>query len=116
LFDDDVARRAFLAWADGKRTLVDALDRADPDAREYLERASVTDIDDDSDWFVEVKSLIAAAVRRALARRRASDDPATLEWLSRTRVFLHDLDDPATAEFAAESLLGWLQDQSEGEA
>lgn len=114
LFDDDVARRAFLAWAEGKRTLVDALEQADPDAREYLERAAVADIADDADWFVEVRSLIAAAVKRVLARQPSTDDPAILEWQSRTRKYLHNLNDPVEMEEASESLLGWLKDNSGG--
>ena len=96
------------------RRHLDALEQADPDAREYIERAAVADIADDADWFVEVRSLIAAAVKRVLARQPSSDDPAVLDWQSRTRKFLHNLNDPVHMEEVAESLLGWLKDNGGG--
>mgnify|MGYP003335630072 FL=1 len=63
---------------------------------------------------MEVRSLIAAAVKRVLARQPSTDDPAILEWQSRTRKYLHNLNDPVEMEEASESLLGWLKDNSGG--
>ena len=77
LFDDDANRMAFLALAEAGGDLDAALEAADPDAREVLERAAVADLDVDPE--VEARNLIAAAVRRELAparrRRRPRRDP-----------------------------------------
>ena len=67
LFADDVARRAFLALANSNGSLNTALELADPEAREMLERAAVADFD--AEPFIEACNLIAAAVRRELERR-----------------------------------------------
>ncbi len=66
LFRDDAHRRAFLALAAADGDLSTALDAADPDARDVLERAAVADLDVDPE--VEARNLIAAAVRRELGR------------------------------------------------
>src|SRR5699024_8575322 len=58
LFDDDVHRRAFLALGAAEGSLDAAIEAADPDAREVLERSAVADLDVDPD--VEVRNLIAA--------------------------------------------------------
>jgi DNA primase len=65
LFADEIARRAFLAVAEAGGSIEAALDLADPDAREFLERASVADVD--ADPVLEARNLIAAATRRRLA-------------------------------------------------
>jgi DNA primase len=44
LFDDDANRMAFVAMAEARRRSVKALEIANPDAREVLERAAVTDL------------------------------------------------------------------------
>ncbi|MFM8266764.1 MAG: DNA primase [Ilumatobacteraceae bacterium] len=106
LFADEVARRAFRAVAESGGTLDVALSSADPESREYLERAAVADLDVDP--LVEAFNLIAAATRRELARRRHIDDPEELLTLRDVRVALERLDDPTLATSAAEALLGWL--------
>lgn len=106
LFADEVARRAFRAVAESGGTLDAALSSADPESREYLERAAVADLDVDP--LVEAFNLIAAATRRELARRRHIDDPEELLTLRDVRVALERLDDPTLATSAAEALLGWL--------
>ena len=47
LFNDDVHRRAFIALADADGNLDAAIEAADPDAREVLERSAVADLDVD---------------------------------------------------------------------
>ena len=66
LFAEEVARRAFLAVAESGGAIEPALDRADPEAREFLERAAVADVD--ADPVLEARNLIAAATRRRLAQ------------------------------------------------
>lgn len=119
LFADDVARRAFNAVVDtaagGTAGHLDrALALADPEAREFLERAAVADVGDDG--AVEARTLIGAATRRALAQMRGSDNPAMLTRATEMRQLLDLLDDPAAGDDVATTLLGWLQDDDEGEA
>ena len=76
LFVDDVARRAFLAVAEGDGSVGRSLELADPEAREVIERAAVADID--ADPAAEGRNLIAAAVRRELARRVNETDPVEI--------------------------------------
>jgi len=45
LFQDDVYRRAFLALAETQGVVNTALESADPEAREAIERAAVADVD-----------------------------------------------------------------------
>ena len=111
LFADDIVRRAFLALADAGGTIPTAIDMADPDAREVLERAAVADVD--ADPFVESCNLIAAAVRRELSRRAHLTDPAEMLASRNARLALEDLDEAATAADAATLLLGWLTRRSE---
>ena len=49
LFNDDVNRRAFIALADADGNLDAAIEAADPDAREVLERSAVADLDVDAE-------------------------------------------------------------------
>jgi DNA primase len=107
LFADDVARRAFLALAQTDGVLSAALDVADPEARELLERAAVADLE--ADPFVEACNLIAAAVRRELARPLMKIDPDSMRAHSEAKRSLELLDDPIAAQEAAGSLLGWLE-------
>ena len=111
LFNDDVARRAFIAVADAGGALPAALDAADPDAREVLERAAVADID--AEPFIEACNLIAAAVRRELARTTSQIEPSAMRAATEIRQQLEQLDDPTTAEAAAGVLLGWLEQRDE---
>jgi len=62
LFREDVERRAFDALAASGGDVEAALLAADPEARELIERAAVVDVE--ADPLVEVRTLVAAAVRR----------------------------------------------------
>lgn len=110
LFDDEVARRAFLAAASSAGAIETALSLADPEARELLERAAVADLDVDP--VREARNLVAAATRRALARRRGTTTDELLE-LSEARLHLERIDDPVHGEEAAEALLLWLEEVPE---
>jgi DNA primase len=117
LFGDDVARRAFLALADTGGSVTAALEEADPEARELLERAAVADLE--AEPFVEACNLIAAATRRELQRSARSGRPMDLDELrevSEARRQLELLDEPATAQEAAGVLLGWLEGRGEERA
>jgi len=111
LFADDVARRAFLALGEASGALPGALDAADPEARELLERAAVADLD--AEPFMEACNLIAAAVRRELGRRVHVVDPDALREDRDARVSLELLDEQSTSHDAAARLLGWLQRRGE---
>jgi DNA primase len=106
LFDDDVHRRAFLALGAAEGNLDAAIEAADPDAREVLERSAVADLDVDPE--VEVRNLIAARVRRELASRRSSSDAEQIRADREARLQLEDLAHPINGAAAAEGLLGWL--------
>ena len=111
LFIDDVARRAFLAVAEGDGSVERSLALADPEAREMIERAAVADID--ADPAAEGRNLIAAAVRRELARRVNETDPVEILANRDARVALEQFDEPSAGNDAAELLLGWLQRRNE---
>ena len=107
LFSEDVARRAFLAVAAAAGSIEVALEKADPEAREFIERAAVADLDVDP--VVEVRNLIAAATRRRLSRHPATGAVDELRAMRDARLALERIDDPEGADAAAEELLGWLQ-------
>jgi DNA primase len=111
LFVDDVARRAFLAVAEGDGSVGKSLELADPEARELIERAAVADID--ADPAIEGRNLIAAAVRRELARRVNETDPVEILANRDARLALERFDEPTAGNDAAELLLGWLQRRNE---
>jgi len=111
LFVDDVARRAFLAVAEADGSVGRSLELADPEAREMIERAAVADID--ADPSIEGRNLIAAAVRRELARRVNETDPNEILANRDARLALERFDEPAAGNDAAELLLGWLQRRNE---
>jgi DNA primase len=90
LFFDEAPRRAFLALAESNGSLQVALDL-------------------DADPFIEACNLIAAAVRRELARRTHEFDAEAVREDREARLALELLDDPAAAHDAAEALLGWLE-------
>jgi DNA primase len=106
LFPTDVMRRAFLAIADVGGVLDAALESADPEAREVLERAAVIDIE--ADGRLEALNLLAAAVRRELASHKGITDPEILRGDRDARLHLEMLDQRETADAAAGFLLGWL--------
>jgi DNA primase len=112
LFADDVARRAFVALAQTSGLLTAALEAADPEARELLERAAVADLD--ADPFIEACNLIVAAVRRELSRSTTVVDPDSMRATTEARQQLELLDSVATAQDAAGVLLGWLEERGEG--
>jgi DNA primase len=111
LFADEVCRRAFLAVAETAGSIEAALDAADPEARELLERAAVADVD--ADPGVEARNLIAAAVRRELVRRVQVDDPEQILADRDARLALEVVEQSTGNTDAAEALLGWLQRRSE---
>jgi DNA primase len=111
LFHDDAHRRAFLALAGAKGDLEAAIVAADPDAREVLERAAVADLDVDPD--AEARNLIAAAVRRQLARRSGIGDADQIREDREARLHLEELTTANMGVAAAEWLLGWLHRRME---
>jgi DNA primase len=111
LFVDDVARRAFLAVAEGDGSVERSLELADPEAREMIERAAVADID--ADPAIEGRNLIAAAVRRELGRTVNETDPSEILANRDARLALERFDVPSAGNDAAELLLGWLQRRNE---
>ena len=88
-----------------------ALDAADPEARDVLERAAVIDID--ADPASEARNLISAAVRRELSERATSADPERIRDDAEARVRMEELSDGALGLDAAGWLLGWLEGRME---
>jgi DNA primase len=113
LFDDEVNRMAFVALADSDGDLGRALEIAQPDARDVLERAAVADLNLVPE--VEARTLIAAATRRELRRRSRLTDALAIEEDRAARLDLDALGDldRTRAQAAAESLLAWLHRRSE---
>jgi DNA primase len=107
LFADEVYRRAFLAIAESGGDLNVALDAADPDARDVLERAAVVDVQVAPE--LEARNLIGAAVRRELAAGGLSADPDRIRADGEVRRRMEDLRDDERAASAAGWLLGWLE-------
>ncbi len=112
LFSDELYRRAFLAIAAAGGDLGAALQQADPEAREVLERAAVVDLEVDAE--VEARNLIAAAVRRELASVARLVDPVVEREDRDAQLRLQDLEAPEHAAGAAEWLLVWLTSRTEG--
>jgi DNA primase len=111
LFADEVYRRAFVALADAGGDLVQALELADPEARDVLERAAVVDvgIDSNAEVATEARNLIAAAVRRELANGGVSSDPEQILSDAEARVKMEQLRDAEEGLETAGWLLGWLE-------
>jgi DNA primase len=112
LFADDAHRRAFLALAEHGGRLDQAIEHADPEAREVLERAAVADLAD-ADFELEARNLIAAAVRRELARRVRVLDADRLADDRQARLELETGQGGPPSPAAAEWLLGWLERRNE---
>jgi DNA primase len=106
LFPTDVMRRAFRAVADSSGDLEAAIESADPEAREVLERAAVIDIE--ANGRAEAMNLLSAAVRRALASHRGVADPEILRADRDARLNLEALESRETSDAAAKALLEWL--------
>jgi DNA primase len=111
LFDDDTHRRAFLALAGTDGNLTAAIEHADPEARDVLERAAVVDLEVDAE--AEARNLVAAAVRRELRRTAPSGDPEAVRDDAEARRRLEELSAPVPGVPAAEWLLGWLHRRME---
>ncbi len=111
LFNEDVNRRAFVALASSAGSVDAALEAADPEAREVLERAAVADVEADPE--IEALNLISATVRRALARRLRITDAAEIREDAEARVQLERLMTRESPQIAAEWLLGWLERRRE---
>jgi DNA primase len=111
LFATDVHRRAFAALAATNGAIEAALEQADPEAREVLERAAVADLDADPE--IEAMNLIAAEVRREITRRLQIEDQARYHEDKEARVQLERLLNRDAPQAAAEWLLGWLQKRNE---
>jgi DNA primase len=111
LFDDDTHRRAFLVLAAAGGDLDAAIESADPDAREVLARAAVADLEVDPD--AEARNLIAAAVRRQLARRAGIADDDEIREDRDARLHLEELGAANAGVGSAEWLLGWLHRRME---
>ena len=106
LFPTDVMRRAFIAVAEASGAAGAAIEAADPEAREILERAAVVDID--ANGRAEAMNLLAAAVRRRLGSRRGVVDPDVLRADREARLDLELLENPESADDAVGRLLAWL--------
>ncbi len=115
LFMTEAARRSFVALASAAErptgALFDnAMEIADPDVRELLERAAVADIDVDPPSVAF--DLIGVAVRRVLATRTRIVSPEEILADRQARQKLEDITVERTAQEAATALLGWLVDRS----
>jgi DNA primase len=106
LFSDEPSREAFRALAEADGQVHTALSLATPEAADIIERAAVYSAD--ADPYVEARSLIAAAVRRELPKRRAEDDVATAQMQRNVRIALDDLSKPDKSTVVAVQLLQWL--------
>ena len=111
LFADETNLGAFrtLAAADGD--VHKAIEQADPEVRDLLERVSVADVDADSQ--VELRNLVGAATRRELEELRASRDLSRNAELVSTRRLVEQLDDAEAGWEAAGQLLRWLAGRPE---
>ena len=110
-FSDEVNRRAFLAVAESAGAIGQALELADPEARDVIERAAVVDLDVDAE--AEARNLIAAAVRRELAAHRPNHDLIRRD--AQARVQMEELNDRDRSLEAAGWLLGWLEGREEAD-
>ncbi|HEY5860622.1 MAG TPA: DNA primase [Actinomycetota bacterium] len=107
LFVDEVYRRAFIAVAEAGGVLDAALEAADPEARDVIERAAVIDVNANGE--AEALNLIAAAVRRILTSGRTSEDPEVIRRDAEARVKMEQLGERDRNLEAAGWLLGWLE-------
>ncbi len=115
LFADEVYRRAFLAVAEAGGDLVQALELADPEARDVLERAAVVDVgvDATADVDAEARNLISAAVRRELAIGATTSEPDQILSDAEARVRMEQLRNAEQGLDTAGWLLGWLEARME---
>jgi DNA primase len=111
LFADETYRRAFVAVAGAGGDLVAALEQADPEARDVLERAAVVDLEVDVD--AEARNLISAAVRRELSSGTAGSGDDLIRSDAEARVRMEELRTAERGLDAAGWLLGWLEARME---
>jgi DNA primase len=111
LFADESNLGAFRALADAEGDVHKAIDKADPEVRDLLERLSVADVDADSR--AELRNLVGAACRRELDVLRAERDLSRNAELVSTRRLLEELDDPEAGWESAGQLLRWLTGRRE---
>jgi DNA primase len=110
LFTDDVELGAYRALA-GAATLHEAIDTADPEASELLQRLAVEEVDVDAEDVLSL--LVGEATHRALheveAEARASADPlAAAEIVGWLKLRLEESREPATRRAALEQLVAFL--------
>jgi hypothetical protein len=118
LFSDEIHLSAFRALQ-AATTLHEAIEEADPDAAELLQRLAVEETDADPDDVV-VRLADEAGGRalfelQAAVREGAGDwteHSHSIEWLKLTR---EELREPATAVDASVRLVRWLVDRFEVE-
>ena len=110
LFQDDSCRRAFLALGDAEGNLDAALEAADPDAREVLERAAVADLD--AVPVIEARNLAVAAVRRELASRVHVTDPDAIRADAQMRRLVETVATGNPNEDVLTELLTWLDERA----
>jgi DNA primase len=111
LFADESHLGAFRALEDADGDVHKAIEQADPEVRDLLERLSVADVDGDSR--AEVRNLVGAACRRELDILRAERDLGRNAELVSTRRLLEELDDAEAGWEAAGQLLRWLTGRRE---
>ena len=110
LFNDEVELGAYRALA-AASTLHDAIDTADPEAAELLQRLAVEEVDVEPDDVLTL--LIAEAVQRALheveADARLTDDPlAAAETVGWLKLRLEESREHVTRQAALEQLVAFL--------
>jgi DNA primase len=115
LFEDPVELAAYRALA-GAATLHEAIDAADPDAAELLQRLAVEEVDVDPDDVLAL--LVGEAAGRALrqveAGARLSDDPlAAAEVLGWLKLQTEQLREPETRRAALGRLVPFLVARAE---
>jgi DNA primase len=106
LFVDEANLGAFRALAAADGDVHKAIEQADPQVRDVLERLSVADVDADSQ--AELRNLVGAASRRRLEDLRKSRDLSRNAELVSTRRLIEQLDEPNAGWDAAGQLLRWL--------
>ncbi len=111
LFADESNLGAFRALADADGDVHKAIEKADPEVRDLLERLSVADVDADSR--AELRNLVGAACRRELDVLRLERDLSRNAELVSTRRLVEQLDDPEAGWEAAGQLLRWLTGRRE---
>jgi DNA primase len=106
LFVDEPSRQAFVALVDAQGDVTTALSSVDGEAADIIERAAVLEYEVEP--FTEAKTLIGAAVRRALSHRVHGADVDQIRDDRHARIRLDDLHNSDEAELVAAELLGWL--------